>query len=73
MEPREQPHPLEQRDAGWTALRLDLLPMLQDFIELLAIHLDPFAFEQDQALRGLENGSPLGFSERFAIQRQVRP
>ena len=67
----QQAHPFEQGHAVRTDLRLDLFPMLQDFVELPAIDLDPFALEQDQALRGFANRSPLGFGERFAIQRQV--
>ncbi len=46
----EQAHPLDEGDAVASRLLFDLLPMVERLLQLLAVDLDPFAPQQDQAV-----------------------
>ena len=66
---RQQPQPLQQRHAAGTRCGLNFLPMAQDVLEFLLVHLDPFALQQHQAASGLQDGLQLRFGQRLAVER----
>ena len=45
--------------------------MFEDLLEFVAVHLDPFAFEQHQTVGGLQEGIEFRFGERLALERHL--
>ena len=68
VRPGQEAHPFKERDALPANVLLDVLPVLQGFLQLLAIDLDPLPLQRDQAAAGFEQLGDLIRAERFSVE-----
>ena len=66
----QQPHPLDERKPV-LGLLLDLLPMVERLLQLLAVDLDPLAAQQHQPVVGRHQFAPFGLGQLLVAQGQL--
>ena len=67
---RQQSHSLQERNP-LLRLLLDLLPMIERFLQFLAIDLDPLPTQHDQSVVSRHQFLPFGLAELLVAQRQL--
>ena len=69
---RQQPHPVDERQPA-VGLFLDLFPMVERFLQLLAVDLDPLTAQQNEPVVGRHQLAPLGLGERLRRPGPIAP
>ena len=67
----QEPHPVIERQAAFSGVTLDFLPVFERLIQLVAVDFDPLPLERDQAADRLEEPFELGLGQRLAVERHV--
>jgi len=68
---RQQSQTFQQWQAIRPGVGLNIFPVVEDLLQLLLVHFNPFALEPNQPAGGMQKGVQFRLRQRFALKRQI--